>query len=186
MNLPVFPFLAVMFAVLMGMGVVRLIMASAVLVRGDEKIKPYWLHGAWLFFMLLIYLHVWWSMWDFRQVESWNYFSYIFLLSGPVILFLATNILLPELQSGNDFNFKDFYFRINRKYFLTMTFAVIWGMLLFPVFLGKPDPILPYLLIFAGIMVILALFKNPRLHYILSIIAWILFLSWVISYGVSM
>jgi hypothetical protein len=73
-----FPFISVMFALIMGMGVVYILMAIAAIIRwGHKQVTPYWLHMAWIIFMLLLHFHVWWSLWDLQGVKSWHYFSYL-------------------------------------------------------------------------------------------------------------
>lgn len=181
-----FPFITVMFAVIMGMGVVYILVAIATIIRGfRNRIIPYWLHMAWILFLLLLHFHVWWGLWDFQEVSSWNYFKYLLLLSGPVLLFVAAAIIIPEENTKNTINLQKFYFNNNTKFFLTLSFAVIWGLLLYPVFLGKMDPVFKWLILFLLIMIILSFTKKPIVHVILSIIAWILFFIWILSYGFS-
>jgi hypothetical protein len=182
-----FPFISVMFAVIMGMGVVYILMAIAAIVRGFRRMmKLYWLHVAWIIFLLLLHFHVWWGLWDLQQTASWNYFTYLFLLAGPVLLVLAAAILIPDSHRPKDIDLRQFYFENNRKFFLTMTFAVIWGLSLYPVFFGTADPVFEWLLLFLIILIILSITKKPLAHVILSIIAWILFFIWVLSYGFSL
>jgi len=184
MNSSEFPFISVMFAVIMGMGVVYLLIAIAAIVRGIEReIKTYWLHTAWVLFLLLLHFHVWWSLWEFQQVEAWNYFSYLFLLSGPVLLFWSAALIIPEDRNPRNIDLKHFYSENNSKFFLMLSFAVVWGMLLYPIFFGIMDPVFEWLLLFLVIIVSLIFIKKPKLHIILSILAWILFFIWIVSYG---
>ena len=183
----VFTFISVMFAVIMGMGVVYILIAIATIIRGfRQMITPYWLHLVWSIFLLLLHFHVWWGIWDLQQITSWNYFTYLFLLSGPVLLLLAAAIITPDSQPSKKIDLRQFYFKNNSKFFLTLTFAVIWGLSLYPVFFGKMDPVFEWLLLFLVIMIILSFTKKPILHVILSIIAWILFFIWILSYGFSL
>lgn len=187
MNSSEFPFISVMFAVIMGMGVVYLLMAIATIVRGiGHEIKTYWLHTAWVLFMLLLHFHVWWSLWEFQQVEVWNYFTYLFLLSGPVLLFWSAALIIPEDKKHDKIDLKQYYFQNKSKFFLTLSLAVVWGMLLYPVFFGIMDPVFEWLFLFLVIIVSLIFIKNPILNIILSILAWMLFFTWITSYGFVM
>lgn len=187
MNTSEFPFISVMFAVIMGMGVVYLLMAIATIVRGiGHGIKTYWLHITWVLFLLLLHFHVWWSLWELQQVEVWNYFTYLFLLSGPVLLFWSAALIIPEDKKHAKIDLRQYYFQYHSKFFLTLSLAVVWGMLLFPVFFGMIDPVFEWLLLFLVFIVSLIFIKNPKLHVILSILAWILFFAWITSYGFFM
>ena len=182
-----FPFISVMFAVIMGMGVVYILIAIATIIRGfNRTITPYWLHLAWIVFLLLLHFHVWWGLWDFQQITSWNYFTYLFLLSGPVLLFVAVAIILPEDKQSANTDLHEFYFNNNSKFFLTLTFAVICGLSLYPVLYGIMDPVFEWLLLFLVIMMILSFTKKTILHVIFSITAWALFIIWILSYGFNL
>jgi hypothetical protein len=179
----VFPFLSAMFGVLVALGIARLIAALASFTKSRRPIRIYWVHGAWILFMLLLYLHLWWSLWDLRAVDNWNYFSYLFLLLGPAALYLATSLLVPDPDREESFDSREYYFRVQRKFFTTLVVVTLWGMLLYPVFMGQPDPVLEWLLLFLAVVVVLAVTRNVRAHAGLTVVAWALFLTWVISFG---
>jgi len=182
-----FPFISVMFAVIMGMGVVYILIAIAKIIHGyRQDISPYWLHLAWIIFLLLLHFHVWWGLWDFQEVTSWNYFTYLLLLSGPVLLFVAVAIIIPEDKQQGKVNLRQFYFKTNVKFFLTLALAVIWGISLYPVFYGKLDPVFGWLLSFLVIMIMLSFIKKPIFHVVLSITAWAFFVIWILSYGFNL
>ena len=178
-----FPFLAVMFAVLLGMGVVQLVTAIGGLIKYREKVRPYWLHGAWFLLVLLLYFHVWWSFWEFRLATHWNYLTYLFLLVGPVTLITATDLLIPDLDGAVDVDSRSYYYTMHRGFFAAMSAAVIWGMSIYPVMFQQVDPILEWLLLFLAITVVLAITRNATVHAVLTVLAWILFAIMVSSYG---
>ena len=168
MELSAFPFLAVMFAVLMGRGGVRLITAFGDMIKHRAQLRPYWLHGAWLVLRLLLFFHVWWSFWDFRLATNWNYLTYLFLLTGPVALLTATNLLIPDLGAEPDVDSRDYYYRTHRSFFAVMSVAVVWGLSIYPVMFGRIDPIFEWLLVFLAVMVTLAVTKNETVHTVLT------------------
>ncbi len=185
MKTTAFPFLAVMFAVLMGMGVVRLITAFGEMIKRRKQVRPYWLHAAWLALLLLIYFHVWWSMWEFRQATNWNYLTYLFLLTGPVALFTASNLLIPDLSESSEIDSRKYYYDNHRSFFAAMSVAVLWGISIYPVMFGQLDPIFEWLLLFLAVMVTLTFTKNEIVHNLLTIVAWLLFATFVAAYGFS-
>jgi hypothetical protein len=186
MGASAFPFLLVMFAVLIGMGVVRLVTAIAMFLRDPAVHRFYWVHFAWLGFTLLLYLHVWWSLWEFRNSGTWTYFTYLFMLVGPIVLFVATTVLIPDPDGTTGSDGRTIYYSVHRQFFGALAVAVVWGMLLHPVLLGEPDPVLVWLVLFLGVVVTLAVTPRPAVHAVLTVAAWVLFIIWVISYGFSL
>lgn len=185
MESSIFSFLAAMFGVLVALGIARLISALASFTTSREPIDFYWVHGAWILFMLLLYLHLWWSLWDLRVVSSWNYFKYLFLLLGPASLYMATSLLVSNPDREEIVDSHEYYFRVHRKFFTSLAVVTVWGMLIYPVFMGKPDPVLQWLLLFLAVVVGLAVTRNEKAHAGLTIAAWVLFLTWVISFGMQ-
>ena len=183
MKVSAFPFLSVMFAVLLGMGVVRLITAFGELIKHRERVRPHWLHLAWLLLLLLLYFHVWWSFWEYREATRWNYLTYLFLLTGPVALFTAACLLIPDFSESSAVDSKSYYFSVHRGFFTAMSVAVLWGLSIYPVMFGRVDPILEWLLLFLAVMVALAVTRNETVHKALTVAAWVLFITFVGSYG---
>ncbi len=123
-----FPFISVMFGVIMGMGVVYILMALAIIIRvGTQQVKIYWLHVSWIIFMLLLHFHIWWGLWDLQKITSWNYFNYLFLLAGPVLLFVAVTIIIPDIQQSKKIDLQQFYFKNSTKFFLTLRISCCMG-----------------------------------------------------------
>ena len=68
---------------------------------------------------------------------------------------------------------------------ISLAVATVWGMLLYPVFMGQRDPVLQWLLLFLAAVVVLAVTRNEKAHAGLTLAAWALFLTWVISFGLQ-
>ncbi|MFC1689406.1 hypothetical protein ACFL07_07105 [Pseudomonadota bacterium] len=163
----------------------RLITAFGEMIKRRKQVRPYWLHGAWLVLLLLVYFHVWWSFWEFRLATNWNYLAYLFLLTGPVALFTASSLLIPDLGESSEVDSKSFYYHNHRSFFAAMSVAVTWGISVYPVLFGQLDPIFEWLLLFLAVMVTLAITKNETVHKLLTLVAWLLFATFVASYGFS-
>ena len=74
----------------------------------------------------------------------------------------------------------------HRQFFGVMAVAVLWGMSIFPVLFGQRDPVLGWLLLFLAVVLVLAVTRHAAVHASFTIIAWLLFLTWVLSYGFSL
>jgi len=184
-------FLMFFFAMLVGLGFVRLVNAVAAYMKNRKIVRLYWVHASWVLFMMLLYVNIWWALWGYRDVETWNYFSYLLLLAGPMSLFLATSLLVPEidLKSGEDedpIDTESFYYQISRGYFGALTAVALWGLTLHPVLTGEPDPAWPAIAAILACCATLAGTRNRRVHAAGAVGIWILFLALVISSGVSL
>ena len=184
-------FLMFFFAVLVGLGFVRLINALAAYLQNREKVRIYWVHASWVAFMILLYINIWWGLWAYRDVESWTYFSYLLLLTGPLSLFLATSLLVPEIEQitsdGEEpIATDEFFFKVHRGYFGAMSLVAAWGLALSPVVLGVADPAWPVIGLTLLVFLVLAWTANRRAHQLGAVAIWILFLALVVTSGLSL
>jgi len=62
--------------------------------------KRYWVHATWVVIKLTNPMTFWWTIWRFRDVETWNLAAFILIMSWPVVLYLQVTSLVtrqPEL-----------------------------------------------------------------------------------------
>ena len=124
-------------AVVNGLGIVRLVTALSDYLRFRHRIhvEPDPLYIALLAFQFLLHVLMWWSIWGVRSIGGFDFVDYLFLLSGPTLLFLATGLLVPEVSS-DALDMRAELERIRPSYFTVMVLAISWSILLWPV-LGK-------------------------------------------------
>ena len=112
----------VMFSVNMGIREVSILMALAIIIRvGTQQVQIFtgnMFSGS--IFMLLLHFHIWWGLWDLQKIRLWNYFNYVFLLAGPVLLFVAVTIIIPDIQQSKKIDLQQFYFENSSKFFLNL------------------------------------------------------------------
>jgi len=59
-----------------------------------------WVHALWVVHLLVLHVIVWWSGWALRDA-SWNLATFSLALSGPALLYVTVNILVPSDRSGS-------------------------------------------------------------------------------------
>jgi len=102
-----------------------------------------------------------------------------------VALFTASNLLIPDLDETSEVDSRSFYYDNHRGFFAVMSVAVVWGIPIYPVMFGQLDPIFEWLLLFLAVMVTLMVTKYEAVHTLLTVVAWLLFATFVASYGFS-
>src|SRR5262245_55094767 len=67
--------------IVLGLGITRLLTGTARFVQHPRRQRPYWLHLAWVLYMLVALTHFWW--WEFwlYGVTVWTYEFYVFLIA---------------------------------------------------------------------------------------------------------
>src|SRR5256714_10903777 len=76
----------VVMSIVLGLSLTQLLKGLAQIYRMRTRVRPYWLHTAWVVFLIFFSLLLWWLFWNYRTIEQWNFVRFVLYLS-PMILF---------------------------------------------------------------------------------------------------
>ena len=87
---------AIMFVVILSMGVGNILTALASIVDRRSGIKTYGVHTAWVVLLLLIHFNLFWQMVDIFAVEDWEFLDFLVVISGPILLFFSSSVIISH------------------------------------------------------------------------------------------
>ena len=58
---------------------------------------------------------MWWSLWGVRGLGDINFLIYVYLLAGPILLYLGTSVLMPEIVDDS-VDMREHYFGARTTY----------------------------------------------------------------------
>ena len=97
----------VLFTIILGLGVSRLLTGLAKIVQHPKEYKVYWVHLLWaLLFLYLI--HFWWWEYRLQAVQVWTFPLYFFIAIYATLQFLLCVLLFPE-EMADYSSFKDYF-----------------------------------------------------------------------------
>ncbi len=174
-------------AVVNGLGIVRLLSSFAEYLRAKRQLK---ISNNWVFalvaaFQFLMHILMWWSLWNTQEAGTFNFLAYVYVLTGPVVLFLGTSLLLPNVEGG-EIDLKIQYFHVRRSYFTVMALMWLWAIFLWPVLSGVFGPTVLVLSIFLAISVTLRSTDRPTLHAVGALANWALLIAFVALYAMQL
>ncbi len=171
--------MAMMYAVLLSLGVVMILTWLAKMF--GESAREDGLIVSWAVMLLLGHFQLWWTVVAFAEVETWNYFTYLYLLSGPGALFVATSILLGP--SAESMPCEGGFESIRRKFSIALLIVLAWSLFTSPVLDSDVGSDTFLNLVFAGVVAGLV-FAGQRRHqvWLTAASAVLLFIS-IIGYG---
>ena len=99
LDIRAFTFIISLAAVINGLGIVRLLGSVAEYLRQKDslQVQHYWVYNLLAVFQFLVHVLLWWSIWGVRE-EAFNLVRYLYLLAGPILLFLGTSVLVPDVD----------------------------------------------------------------------------------------
>ena len=105
----VFVHVRIVLGMVVSLGLARLLLGSARLVQHPGQVKPYWVHLAWAFSLLLTLIHFWW--WEFRlsTIGTWHFTLYFFIIVYAALIFLLCALLFPDSMAEYS-GYKEYFY----------------------------------------------------------------------------
>ena len=110
----------VLFSMILGLGVSRMLTGVARIVQHPKEYKVYWVHLMWALFLFLYLIHFWWWEYRLQDIRQWTFPLYFFIAIYAVLLFLLCVLLFPEEMADYD-GFKAYFYSRRQWIFSLMT-----------------------------------------------------------------
>lgn len=181
-----FAFIIALAAVINGLGMTRLLFGFSEYLRrrGQVEISHSGLFGAWAGLQFILHILLWWQMWTVQEAATLTFLTYIYLLQGPILLFLGTSLLLPDLPEG-PLDLADHYERGRKPFFTVSLLFWLWAVFLGLVLEGAFRPAAPLLATFAGVTAVLRFSANTKVHLVMTTACWVLIVMFIAAYAVK-
>ncbi len=171
-----FVFIIALAGVVNGLGIVRWLTGFTEYIRrrSSLSIEPYWVFALAACFQFLLHTLFWWSLWGMRGNATINFLSYLYLLSGPILLYVATALLMPNVED-DEIDLRAYYFSVRPGYSTILILLWLWAIFSSPLLRGEFAPTAPIFSIFLVNAVVMRATANPVVHGVSAIINWVLF-----------
>jgi hypothetical protein len=170
-----FEFVSVMVSIILGLSLAQLLGGIARLARDPKRISLFAPHTVWVGTLILVHSLLWWSVWDFHDVE-WNYARFLTINSAPLILFFVSSLIIPNRDESGLADSKAHFFQI--RVLLMAAWVALEMIFIFdgPVVFGVEPMLLPAVRFGQVAGLVAATWglwtRSPRAH---SVIAWVVF-----------
>jgi hypothetical protein len=123
-----FKHVVVPIGVIVGLGVARTMTTASEYIQHRERVRFSVGHTLWCAFLFLWFVGLWWIAWGLRTVDAelWSFFTLIFLLVGPCLMFLAAALLMPDLPERGELDLGERLETIGRPFFLCLMGFLLW------------------------------------------------------------
>lgn len=173
-----FVFIITLAGVVNGLGIVRWLTGFTEYIRHRSSLNMplYWVYTLAACFQFLLHVLFWWSLWSLRDAATINFLSYLFLLSGPILLFVGTALLMPGFN-GDEIDLRAHYFLARSNYSTVLVLLWLWAIFSSPILRGFFAPTLPIFLAFLVNAIAMRVSANPKIHGVAAVVNWLLFAS---------
>lgn len=173
----------VVMSIVLGLAVTQLLKGVAQLYRTRNRVRPYWIHSAWVGLLVVFSLLLWWTFWSYREISEWTFFRFVLYLSPIIALYYLTAIVIPDPAEPVS-SLKEYYFSNRRALFGTFALCGVLTAATAAVVRGLPlaDPSNLFRLGLVLLMLILARSANERVHAVVLLLCTTLLLLFIFLY----
>lgn len=111
-----FEYLSVLVSIILGLAIAQLLSGAARLIQIRNRIRPHATTLLWMAVLFLIDTQIWWAAFERRDSSEWNFFLFLFYLLQPILAFLLSFLVLPELGDEDEIDLAA-NFTGNRQWF---------------------------------------------------------------------
>lgn len=128
LDISAFKHVVVPIGVVVALGVARIVTAISDYLQHRDRVRFSLGHAIWCVILFLWLVGLWWITWGLRKVEAdlWTYFTLIFLLTGPCLMYLAVTLLLPDLPDQGDLDLGQRFEQLGRAFFSSLAGFLLW------------------------------------------------------------
>jgi len=166
-----FNYLTVMVSIVVGLGLTQLLAGIGNFVQIRRRVRFYWLHTGWVLLLIVLHLHMWWSLWVLRLVTEWTYGTFAYVLLGPALLVIASHVIIPELI-GERIDVERHYYDTHRIFFSLLAATGVWAMFLETI-TGVRTFVVPFRIMQVSgttVLLLCAVFRNKRFHALATVV----------------
>jgi hypothetical protein len=167
LDLGAFKHVVVPIGVIIGLGVARIVVSISQYIQQHKRVRFSAIHAVWATVLFLLFVGLWWFLWGMRSIEAerWSYFTLIYLLVGPALLYLPSILLLPEVPDAGELDLGSLFERAGRPAFLCLAGFALW-LACTEVYLLRQPFLVPQRVnqaVAVGVLVIGAVFPSRRM-----------------------
>jgi len=178
-----FVFIIALAGIVNGLGIVRwlTVFAEYLRLRSTVRVVHYWVFTLSAGLQFLLHILFWWSLWTLRGDATINFLSYLYVLSGPILLYLGTALLTPNVD-GDKLDLRQHYFAARSVFSNVLFLLWLWALFVSPMLRGSFAPTAPVFIVFLANALVMRATTNATIQGISAIVNWVLFVALIAHY----
>ncbi|HVG30690.1 MAG TPA: hypothetical protein VM864_13360 [Pyrinomonadaceae bacterium] len=183
-----FGYVSVIISVVIGLGLSHLLTGVVELFKARRRVRFYWVHLLWVALTFVGHIFLWWTMWNLRLIRAWNFFSFLLLLLAPVLLYVAASFLVPKVDDDGPVDLRAYFYENRPAFFgVNAAFTALMGVQNW-VLTGRPSPprVSMVLAFWFVLLCASAVVKNSRYHAAVALLFGLLFLMFIVLFGLRL
>lgn len=120
---------ALMFVTILSMGIGNILVSMADIFNHATPSRRDKVHVGWIVLALIIHFNLFWHTREILNLDDWRFPGFLMAMTGPVLMFFATSILLTNPPEDPKPDLNSFFISLGRRFFLMMALLQGWIVL---------------------------------------------------------
>lgn len=116
-------------SIIIGLGLAQILINFNSLITERKNVHFHWLPIYWAIGTFFVQVQWWWGIYKAKNIESWNFVFFSFIILNPISMFLASGTVLPNAKSETKYNLEKHYYNNRHWYFILMAFNPLLDIL---------------------------------------------------------
>ena len=176
-----FNYLAVLISIILGLGITQLLTGAGRLINLRARVRWYLPVPVWLVVLLLIHVLTWWTMFGLRTHGDWTFAGFLVTLLQPIVLYLITALLVPELPAEGPIDLRVSYYA-HARWLFSLLLTLLVASFVRPYALGDSRP-MDADAATHGVLFVLGVIglttRAPRYHELVSLVNLVIIVAYI-------
>ncbi len=185
MEIPHSLLVAIMFVMILSIGIANILDSLASKIDYRSKQTNRGICISWIILLLSAHFNMFWHTIAIISIEKWAFAGFLYIVTGPILLFFATDLMLPEPSHPESSDLRAHYFTVSRPFFWILAVLQLWligvDLVLGRGFTGAGG----FNVVMFALAVTFALSQLPKFHILGTGVAWVLFISSLVLRGLG-
>jgi hypothetical protein len=169
-NLPTL-LVAIMFVTILAMAIGNILMTCAEIAGGLRRPMPERIQLSWIFLMLLALLSLFWETTVILDVDKWQFFEFLYVIVGPMILLFASSVIITPLHDEQSGESHSHFIELSGRFFFMLALHEVW-ILGLDYWYASLSTISIINVVMLCLFLVLAATSSLRVHTIGTSLAW--------------
>ena len=108
------------------MGIAHLLTGLSLVFTHHSRLQVHWIPTSWMILLLLVHFELFWHTLAILAVEEWRFAGFLYILTGPVLLYLAMSLMVPDPALVDPGDSLEQYFQMARQFFFLLAMLMVW------------------------------------------------------------
>jgi hypothetical protein len=160
-----FEYVTVLVAIILGMGITKVVSGLTSLVQHSERVKIYWPHLVLIILIFILHIQEWWDTYNLLNYK-WRLPVFLFIILYPVNLYVLARIVFPPSFRTKVIDLKEFYYDNFRRVYLFIAISAVLAIIdnVFVTGIPLKDQIVQLFVFSSSLLFVITKNKNEMLH----------------------